>query len=105
MRGMVSLPLLPLELDVADDEPPLSMLELMTSLSFPSETLPFNPNGTKLLCSASMLGRFTAAGPLRVLSGIVGGSGVPNRRCVAGVVCLPTVVKSSSPAGARWSSI
>jgi len=104
VREMCSLSLLPLELDVDDDEPILSMHELMTSLSFPPETLPFSPNGENLLCSGVVLVRFTTVGPLRVLCGTVGGSGVSNRRCVVGVVCMPIDVKGSFYTGARWSS-
>ncbi len=96
--------MLPLELDGAGYEPPLSMIELKTSMYFPLETLTFSPSGENMLFSAAMLVRFTANGPMRVLSGTFGGFGVSNRGCVADVVRLPADVKGSSFTIARWSS-
>ena len=67
VRGMGSLPLLPLELGSHDDEPPMGMPEAMASLSFPPDTLTFSPKGENRLCSVVVLPWFTDAGPLRVL--------------------------------------
>ena len=92
VRGMDSLPLMPLELHVADDVPPLSMSELRASLSLPPETLPFSLRGENLLCNVVVLPWFTVAGPMRVLRATAGVSGMPNRRSVTGVICLPTAM-------------
>ncbi len=64
VRGMGSLPLLPRELDVANDAPPLSMPELRDPLSFPPDTLPFSSRGENRLCRVVVLPMFTNAGPL-----------------------------------------
>ncbi len=50
VRGTTSLPLLPLELDVADADPPLSMLELRFSLTRSPDSLPCCLRGANLLC-------------------------------------------------------
>ena len=104
MRGMGSLPLRALKLHVSDDALYLSMPELRASLSFPSDTLPFSSRGENRLYRFVVLTRFTDAGPLRVLRGIAGGFGVPNRRWVIVVVYLPTIVKGISCDGSRCSS-
>jgi hypothetical protein len=64
---MVSLPLLPLELDVVDVDPPLIMHELKTSLPFHPDTRPSSPRGENWLCSDVGLPWFTSVGPLRIL--------------------------------------
>jgi hypothetical protein len=68
MREMGSLPLLPLELDVADDVAP-PMHELMASLSFPPDTLPSSQKGENRMCKGVLLPMFTVAGSLRVFKG------------------------------------
>ena len=55
VRGMGSIPLLPLELDVADVDPPLSMPKLKASLPFLLDTLPPSPRGENRVCSANGL--------------------------------------------------
>ena len=55
VKGMGSLPSLPLELDVADVDPPLSLQELRTSLPFPPDTLPVSPRGSNRLCIVVVL--------------------------------------------------
>jgi hypothetical protein len=89
VRGMEFLTLLPLELDVAYVDPPLSMPELRASLPYPPDTLPSSPRRENIMCSAVGLPWFTVARPLRVLYGTFGGYGVPNRGCVIGAFCLP----------------
>jgi hypothetical protein len=88
MKGLVSLPLLPLEFDVVPNAPPLSMPDLWASLSFLPDTLPFFSSGDNRLYRVVVLPRFIAAGPLWVLWCTVGGSYVPNRRWGSSC-CLP----------------
>ena len=79
MKGIVSLHLLPLELEAADIDPSLSILELRASLSLPLEALPYSLSGVNLFwCSTVTM--MAATVPLRALYGIIGGSGVPNLR-------------------------
>jgi len=75
VRGMGSLPLLPLSLEEVDDYSSLRMPELRAPLFRPPDIPPCSPYGVHLFCGSSVVPLVVVA-PLRAY-GIVGGAGVP----------------------------
>jgi hypothetical protein len=81
---MGSVPLFPPELKADDADPFLSVHELRTSMPLPHEALPCSLSVVNLLwCSTQLMLATTL--PLRVMCGIVVGSGVPKLRWVTTV--------------------
>jgi hypothetical protein len=91
VRGIGSRPLLPLELDASDVDPPLRILELRASLPRSLESLPCCLRGANMLCCSFAL-LLCGVVPPRALRGIVGGSGGPNLRWVTAVGGITLVV-------------
>ena len=90
VRGIGSLPLLPLELE-ADEDPPLRIIpELMFRLPYSPEFAPYCRRVANLFVCFTMLG-LSCVVPAPLLMGIVGGPGLPKLRRV-GVVCSAHVV-------------
>ncbi len=83
VRGIGSFPLPPLEIDVADIIPPLSIREFRGLLFLPLEMLACSPGGVNIFRSAAVV--LAVVFLVRALIGTMGGSGVTNRRCVAPV--------------------
>ncbi len=75
---MGSLPLVPLDLDVDDVDPPVSMPDIRASLSFPPDTFPVSPIGANRLSIVGVMPWCTGARPLSIFYGTFGGCGVPN---------------------------
>ena len=72
---MGSLPLLPLELEAAEEAPPRSMPEVRSSLTMSAVSLPRCLRGANLFVGYML----SETVPPRALSGIVGGAGGPKR--------------------------
>ena len=108
MRGMGSLPLLPLALQEADVDPSLRMPKLRASVFRPSDILPCSPNDVNLFCRSSVVPLNVVAPPRSY--GTVGGFGVPKLKLVAAMGTLvPTsgeisvvAVDHVPPAGFCW---
>ena len=79
VRGMDSLPLLPLELEAAEDDPPRSMPEVRSSLTLSPIALPSCLRGANMFCSSVgyMLSKTLTP---RALGRTVGGAGVPKSK-------------------------
>ena len=94
---MGSLPMLPLELQVADADLSLSILELWTSLSQSFEAFPYSLSDVNLFCYSTLV-MLAATVPLRTMCEIVGGFRVPNLRWMTTVGGITHVVLRISAA-------
>ena len=92
VRGIGFLPLFLLEFEAAEEDPPLSIPEVKSSLTMSTDSLPYCLRGAYLFwCFVGY--RLSDIVPPRALIGTVGGADVPKRKCVGplGSVCLVSV--------------
>jgi len=97
VRGIGFLPLFLLEFEAAEEDPPLSIPEVKSSLTMSTDSLPYCLRGAYLFwCFVGY--RLSDIVPPRALIGTVGGAGAPKRRCGGAVGGISPVVVAPRPA-------